>query len=225
MKTIGDFRDKHKGDDVFVFGASPELHHFDMSLIKGRATICVNSSILKIKTPTYYFTSDGHQIYKKHWEFVQAGDFPIVLNRQSMHGYRQVADSEKNKNRVVYYEKEHTDKLNKNADKIIFGISSIHCATHFASILGAKRIIVIGANCKFTGDKLHFYDYDGEIDDTIADKKIEAGIPTYPRTNDTNGMMEAMLCYWQTLRSENPNANIVVQGDRLEKIFPKYEND
>jgi len=213
---IGDFRNRHAGQDVFIYGSGPSLHSWDPSTLNGRACIAVNGGILKHKTPTYYLTSDGSQTIKHHWKYVQAGIFPVFYSSQGAGDHiRKFGPLPKE--RCVPFQKEHTSVMDKNADKIIWGFSSAHCAVHLAVIMGAKRIIVLGCDCRRGPQgQLNFYDYPGEEKDFYPKGKTIKSMPIEQASG-------AMITVWREIKAANPQVNIVARGGLLESVYPIYK--
>ncbi len=240
MFDLKDFRGKHEGQDFVVTGSGPSLHNMDFGVLEGKICIAVNSSILKIRTPDYYLTSDGSACLSSHWKYVKEGNFPVLLGRLgcSEHFYNHGDMSD---DRVCFYEKEKKDPpiMIEESESIIFGTSSVHCAMHFAVICGAKRIIVLGCDCQYNGDKNYFYNYEGEEKDIWLGEDWESkgyykgqvlgcasgSGTTIARHGDTDGQLSAMLNYWQKIKLANSDTKIEVVGGKLESVFPKYLGD
>ncbi len=214
FRSIEELRGCELGKDVFILGAGPSLHRFDMSLIQGRPVVCVNSSILKYQSPSYYFTCDGLERFKHHWKYVEEGTFPLVIGD----GYRR---SKKiiRKDRVFLFSRTETFNLDPNAKTLVASPSSSHSAVHFALILGAKRVIVIGCDCESKEGKNWFFQYEEEEKDCYVDSNFKAP------AMDMASFCNSWFRYWEKLRNQNLETNIQVWGGRLEKVFPRYEGD
>lgn len=214
---IKDYRNIHEGAEIFILGSGPSLHFFDQSILDGKIVICVNSSILKRKNPSYYLTSDGSQVLKHHWQYVQKGNFPVIAGSQGA-GAFILKYGPIQKGRLCSFQKEKVLKMNPDAEALIFGSSSVHCAVHFAVILGASKIIVVGADCgrAKTGEAV-FYDYKDE------EKDFHKVPDNVPQKISIDSVGNEMLSYWNKLRDENKNISIQAYGGKLEAVFPKYE--
>lgn len=223
MIGLTEFKDKQKGRDVFVFGTGPSLHSFNVDIINGRPVVCVNGSILKYKNPTYYLTSDGHQVLKRHWKIVQSGAFPVIAGSQGASDHIRLYGPI-DPSRHCSFMKENTRKMDPNADKLIFGASSVHCAIHFAVILGAKRIILVGCDCESSGGQHRFYDFSGEEKDVCAVKGMEKFVN---KAINPTKYFQVFFNYYKDMKKLNPGVHIECLAGRLvrEKVFPPYKLD
>lgn len=218
-KNISDYRDKHRGSDIFVLGSGPSLRAFDIEKIGKRPVICVNGSILKIKTPDYYFTSDGSQPFKHHWEYVKLGSFPVVASGAGAGDHiRMYGKIEPD--RICYFSKKHSWVLDPTSDELIFGGTSTHCACHFAAILGAARIIVVGCDMsKGDNGEEYFWDYDNEEKDFAVRPDLMAG------SLPIDQYESIMSVGWKEIKANNPYFRIEAWGGKVESIFNIYQGD
>jgi len=220
MNSLSDYRGKHKGEDVFVLGAGPSLHFFDTKQLAGKTTICINSSVMKHKETTYYLTSDGNSVGESAWKYVIEGKFPVFFSKTGGLNHLIQKGHIEDESRVCLFGKEHTYVMNPEADFLIFGTSSAHCAVHLAVIMGASRVIIVGCDCEYDGEKEHFFDYPGE------EENLYYGKP-YPRTpvkrvGRSDGHHYMFFNTWMDIKRNNPTVNIAAFGGMLEKIFPKF---
>jgi len=241
MSKLDDYRGKHEGRDIVVLGTGPSLHSLDKKLLEGKVVICVNSSILKYREPDYYFSSDGGVCQHSHWKYVREGKFPIILGSEGCGSHVQKYGNMPPDREACYYAKKKIvpPVMRKDAQAIIFGASSVHCAVHFAVICGAKRIIVIGCDCVYVGNICHFYDYEGEeksiwLGEDWPYRNVRKGKPVgsysggftrVKRMGNTDGCLGNILTYWRAMKKANPNIDIRAIGGLLETVFPKYTGD
>ena len=241
MLKLQDFRDLHKDEDIFVLGSGPSLHFLNPNVIKGRPVICVNGSVMKFhKQADYYFTSDGGTVDLHHWEFVKNGQMAIILGKAGVGNAVKDRGELPNQNRIFYFEKDYELVLKPEAEALTFGISSPHCAVHFAHILGAKRIIIVGCDCcKSSDGKYYYWQYDGEEkdywlrkmyyydpeNDPCGDYTAKDYMKKSAPSGNSDGNLHSGLNHWKLLKEHNPNLKIEVMGGELEKLFPKYQGD
>lgn len=167
MRKIQNLHNIHKGKRCFITCTGPSLLIEDLEKLENEFTIGVNTIFLAFNQtkwrPTYYAIVDAyiaekyHQNYDMDFETFSKED--IFLNSYIKH---------KNSNKIhrCYIDfKNHTKKNLKNNQIYIDEDISAHIydcftvtnmAINIAIYMGFKDIYIIGADCNFDGDKIHF---------------------------------------------------------------------
>ncbi len=211
---LQDFRNVHRGRPIFVAGAGPSLRFVNSSLAEKHIVIAVNASILKFIQAEYFFTCDETAPKTNIWLSLENLNCKIIKANNTIFGVDQFL-----KGRAFHFQKEKGFKMNMNAEKLIFGTSSIHPAVHFAQILGGNPIVLLGCDCTFSEGKKHFTDYEDQPDYYALEEYRDClKLPLME-------MFDAILSTWRKLKKANPNVNIInTSGGRLE-AFPRENLD
>lgn len=160
---LSDFRDKHKGADIYVLGSGATLDHVDPEFFWDRVIVATNSVADRLalyQNATVYTHSHYHyqdvdvlrHKYPNHMFFCPEGD-------QGFMG----SPSYEAEN-VVFYPHVPTH-YNFDVDHqwlddgIIVGSSSLHGSMHLAAYMGAANIIVCGADCGILDGKTNHGTY------------------------------------------------------------------
>lgn len=161
---------KHRGDDIFVIGAGPQLNEISedaFRLLGNKITIGVNRVQYKLKL-TYFISA---YIAENLLAKMDQDDLVALHMRKE---YVAPLDS-----RLLTVKRTHFDPAVGLPPEFSSPVPTIHTlrnvtlgATHLALILGAKRIIYLGIEQK---NRLHYYNTDQKLKDRIADglRRIE----------------------------------------------------
>lgn len=181
MQNIRKLKNSQKGKRCFITCTGPSLKLEDLELLKGEITIGVNSIVKAYdKTdwrPTYYAMVD----YFAFGEFLAKTDLPgkRLCEEQAFLHYR--VDPKNKTGKEVYClinYRNHLDKwMRKKKIKLSSDLSvcAYDCFTvtifaiQVAIYLGFKQIYILGADCNYSGQQIHFIEMP---DDKI---KIAAG--------------------------------------------------
>lgn len=213
------FLDKHKGKIGFVLGAGPSLREVDVELLKPHVVIAVNSSILKAPFAQYFFTCDANSSLFSFWATLKDLECMLILNSNLGKGM----DTHKNqtgvsafegiaKKRVFYFSRKSGWKVEKS-DRLLMGISSIHCAVHFAHILGCSPIVLLGCDCQSKGGKNHFYDFSSRITGGPAKPEWKSFVTSDYIRKGSKYVFRTMLAGWKKLKQQNPEVAIINASD------------
>jgi len=220
---LSDLKNKFKGETIFIVGSGPSVHYINTSLLKDKVCLAVNSGLLKYKEIDFYgFVSDDQAI--RHWNYyklLEEMDCVKFLFKDKLGKYSKNFSNVclfKHKNwfspPVTYNE---PDGLMITKEEPIIGARvSSGSAVHISYVLGAKRIVLLGNDCRLRNKKRYFFEYPGE----------ESGY----RTNGDNSFIInkkagfnqiGFIKYWHKLAEINKDIEIIDASDSALSCFPK----
>jgi hypothetical protein len=184
MPTLADVRGKYSDRCAVVLGAGPSLRHLKdrpLTQVKvGETTMCipdvsmpspihkhiviaVNDAILKVPDADFYFTSDPGMCQYNHWDLLcKALKSIVVVNTPPFTREDMKQSFGISGDRVILYEKRrvmHGLGMSVNDHKILYGPGSGHCAANFATILGCKRIYLLGFDSRCESGHKYFWQF------------------------------------------------------------------
>ena len=167
---------------VFIIGGGPRVNDFQLNLIGGHDTICVNKSIDLIENPTYFITMD-YSFFQKvgkpiHEVISKAKSSHFIINKENsyikeMGGVILDARSElqyKDLDKFTSVIDSHQtydpiDGFSKTINKFCHGQNSGFCAIQFALLAGYEEIYLIGFDLDTSAKSTHFHDdYKNNVD-------------------------------------------------------------
>tara|TARA_Y100000310_G_scaffold57488_2_gene52735 strand:+ start:59619 stop:60320 length:702 start_codon:yes stop_codon:yes gene_type:complete len=220
---LSDVRDKFKGETIFIVGSGPSVHHTDTSILKGKICLAVNSGLLKYKDIDFYgFISDDHAV--RHWNYyrlLEKMDCVKFLFKDKLGKY-----SKKFNNVCLFKHKSWFSPPNKyhlphgleitKEEPIIGARVSSGSAVHIAYILGAKKIVLIGNDCRMREGKRYFWEYPGE------EKGFRTNGDNSFKTNKRAGFdQQSFIQYWNKLAEINKDIEIIDASESALSCFPK----
>lgn len=219
------FLDKYIGRLVFILGAGPSLRKVNIKLLKSHIIIAVNSSILKTPFAQYFFSCDARVTLFKSWLILKNLQCILILKGKTDGGFG-VYDKKTGidafegiiKKRIFYFDRKD-DWIIEKSDKLLFGKSSVHCAIHFAYILGCSPIVLLGCDCQTEEGKIHFYNFPGESEgDLIKPEFRPFFINDY---NNIAGALGSVFQGWRDLKRMNPKIDIINASGGILDVFPR----
>ena len=211
---LADLRDIHKGETAWVIGSGPSLNFIDPEFFDGKLCVAPNAVGQAIDLKSYYFFSNYHDLSldiigdeaiiaavmlardtlsQKPWE----GEVPQKVAFTSANSYAPPGSSW------------NPYRMPPPEGHIVYGSSSIHGAIHLAVHLGARDVILVGADCGF-------------IDGV-------SNAATYPTTTETYSfrvwnehtiVLKQWLAdnYGARVYSLNPFVNLNLEGHKFEGV-------
>jgi hypothetical protein len=166
---LEDLKDKHKGEIIVVLGAGPSVNSIDSVILQNFTVISVNSGIVKMKgsKKQFYYLSDDTGV--KNWSYY-INDLPkenaiSLLYKDKLENHIGHLDKDK----VVLFN--HTwwhspsdgtynvDGLKLTKSEPIIGArTSAGSAVHWAYIMGATKIVLLGLDCCYKDNKRYFWE-------------------------------------------------------------------
>ena len=167
MIKIRGLKNRHEGERCFITCTGPSLTISDLEALRGETTIGVNSIVKAYdKTswrPTYYALVD----YYAFGEFLAKTDIPGGLSRREAFLHYRVNPKKitgreiycliSYKNHLPKWMKKNLIKLSKDLSVCAYDCFTVTIfAIQVAIYMGFKEIYIIGADCDYSGDKIHF---------------------------------------------------------------------
>jgi hypothetical protein len=166
--SITQFRDRHRGEDIYVLGAGNTLSYLDPRFFDNKVTIGVNL-VPKIWRPTTYAVSKyGHhanevaeafpemQVIAPTYEWGNRNAWPITSDLPNVHIFDHRMNPGEHFDAVAHWP--------DDPDFLVVSWSTIATAMHFAAYLGAASIIMVAHDCGQLGEKLYVGDYPQGLD-------------------------------------------------------------
>lgn len=181
MRKIRRFKDIHHGERVFITCPGPSMTIKDLELLRNEYTIGVNSITRAYsKTewrPTYYALIDAPSFGKYLEEHeVEGGTF---CQREAFFHYRINTKTKLGRetallidysNHIEDWIKNQKIKYSNDISVCVYdGFTVTNMAIQIAIYMGFKKIYLIGCDCDYSGNQIHFIEAPGDK------KKIEEG--------------------------------------------------
>jgi hypothetical protein len=223
---------------AFLLGSGPSLHGLDFDRIAPHVTIAVNSAIAKAPQSDYYFSCDFGMTVWKSWLYLQFLPCELILYNVDV-GWRHLEKltgrdtfAGIDQSRITYFDMAKSLRFTPEPP-LIEGSTSAQVAAHFAHVMGCSPIVLLGCDCKYDGDKYHFYDYPGEFRDAYRKDEYRDFKPRdlIVRRRESNRYLDGHLACWQKIKDANPDIEIIdCSGGRLtmfeqmsvEEVLEKY---
>ena len=168
MRRIRRFKNIHKGERCFITCPGPSMTIKDLELLKDEYTIGVNSITKAYEhtswRPTYYALVDIFAFGKSLNENPVHGN--TFCQREAFFHYRCNPKTRQGKETflLVDYSNHKLDWMEKKKIKyssdmsvhVYDGFTVTNMAIQLAIYMGFKKIYIIGADCDYTQDKIHF---------------------------------------------------------------------
>lgn len=227
FKELEKFKDKHKGQRIFVIATGPSLREEDILKLKDEVTIGVNGTIALFDKigwkPTYYCIGDpkSFDLYK---EDIVNAHLDEAFFELSLKKY------ESELNFVPHYVDRYIkgcllppsdDRMKKNMSfsddicrKGVYagGRSIATIALQIAAYMGADEIYLYGQDCNYYGAKKHF------------DSKNDDGMPQ----GSVDVFIDAMFAFYEKAKEYANEKGIKIynatRGGKLE-IFERVDLD
>jgi hypothetical protein len=154
--TVAPFFNWHKGDDIWVLGSGATLSHVNPEFFRGKIVVATNRVAermglydmrdVKVYTHTHYHAEDAVPLarqYPRHLFFAPNGE-------QGHAGLPQESDRLRN---ITYYPHQPTkygftvEEAWPPVGGLIVGSTSLHGSMHLACVMGARNVILVGADC------------------------------------------------------------------------------
>ncbi len=151
------------GQDAYLVGGGPSLRGFDWSLLQGRQNVvCVNMAFVDAPGAAAVFTEDlrflervaAVEALRIAWDRFQGSKVFHALSEQSEIDARKLFDD------LVIVRRKRTDKFwskDWEAEGLSLSSNSAIGALNLIDILGAKRIYLLGIDCRSTTEKTENY--------------------------------------------------------------------
>ena len=167
---LSDFAGQHTGSLAYVLGSGNSCTFFDPSFFDDQLTIGVNTGWAEWLPSVDYMVTKYHEIAEKWVGSKRLGH--LIVSKGHTGQLDQVMTE---RHDMLLFDHAPNRVQNFTADDfpdsgLVVSYSTITSAMHFAAILGASAIIMVGADCGWIDDKSNVGDYLPSLgDDYVAD--------------------------------------------------------
>lgn len=158
---LSELAGKHEGETVWVTGSGRSLSFIDANFFDDKITVAVNfSARLHGFVPTYLFS----HYHKNVLSNLDADSIAVTLERDTLSNQRW-PDAPDN---VCFYPHASSEPAGEKWDpyskpplqgSLVYGSSSLHGAMHLAAFVGARFIVLVGADCGTLDGEHRIEDY------------------------------------------------------------------
>lgn len=220
------FRDKHRGQDIYVLASGPSFDYVDPTFLADKITIGINEIYKKFK-PTYLIRKDP-DLLRASLEANPAIPH-FISNGQFGGGNTRNADGIRNSPDLsgypicLYGHNTNTHKLPTALPPtgLVTSYSTIVTAIHLAAHMGAKTILLIGHDCGTLDNQVNCAGYYTPANYQISWK--QGGETAYRRwvptiEADTIALKPLIkVAYGCSIHSINPFINFGLEGHTYSK--------
>lgn len=234
------FRGIHKDKMAFLIGAGVSFDAVDVEKLKPYITLAINEVAFKLPNPDYFFTCDGglteyglldiiskntHLILSNEYDFTDEG----IVQLLQKYNFTQISSVKRKTNDSTV----ESATMRKTDDKLVFGLSSAHCAAHLLYIMGCNPIVLLGCDCKFTAQLYAYWmlpKYKELLTSYYIDEQGNANLPhpgVHKETMIRNlpGHLSAIRQYWEMMHKLAPDAFFINACDGAMQGFIKMTLD
>lgn len=202
---LTELKNKHEGETVWVLGSGPSLNFLDARFFEDKIVVSTNYSALHLGVRPQYVFSHYHGVTN---ELTGTADAVVTLLKDTRTHASWVGDKPSN---LVFIEQDDYsapgaawnpfEKHQPREDSLVYGSSSIHGSMHLAAYLGAKHLVMVGADC-------------GTLDNEHRVKGYPEGNKPWELYDKHDYLMKRWLIenYGVTVYSLNPFINLNLEG-------------
>jgi len=206
---LSELAGKHDGDTVWVTGSGRSLSFIDAGFFDDKVTVAVNlSARLHGFTPTYLFSH-----YHRHISAdLDSESIGVTLERDTLSN-QPWDDAPEN---VCFYPHASSQPAGEKWDpyakpplegSLVYGSSSLHGAMHLAAFVGARFVVLVGADCGTLDGEHRIADYP------------DGGKPWHIYEHHNRRMKQWLKeCYGCEVYSLNPFINLNLEGHKFEGV-------
>ena len=150
---LTDYRNRHGGETAYVIGSGSSLNHISPTFFDDKLCFCVNYSGVSKMVRTFYSASHHHndadEIARMRPDLTV---FTTEVEQVPSEDRSPHPAQELNVIKVPTIEQRYAsfnpfDHWPEDPDTLIVGPSSLHFTMHLAAYMGAKHIVLVGADC------------------------------------------------------------------------------
>jgi len=210
VSRLDTLKDKHPGSTIWVLGSGPSLNFLSPHFFEDKTTVSTNYSAQVLGlTPDYAFTH-----YHEDALSMSARIAVVTLARDTV--TQQEWRGEKTDELVLIEQDNYNPPGSAwnpltthppKPDSLAYGSSSLHGSMHLAAWLGAKHIVLVGADC-------------GTLDGEHRVAGYPDGDKLWVLYNEHHALMKAWLQreYDVTVYSLNPFLNLNLEGHTFQGV-------
>lgn len=203
------FRDAHAGQTIYALGSGATLDHIDPAFFADKITVCVNNVGAVYGLQSYYTVTHYHLDAVRNAR--QRPDLPVIapeadLGAGGPEEYHGPPITDPN----VYFFPTNPQKFGAfdpalhwpdDPEWLVAGPTSLHMTMDFARYLGARWIVLVGADCGLVDGRSNFGGY------RVGDNPMPVWADTLPKVAD-----ELRRRYGVDVHSLNPWVNYGLEG-------------
>lgn len=210
---LGDLRNLHEGETLWVLGSGPSLNFLDGKFFEGKTTVSTNFSARALShRPDYAFT----HYHKNARDLLSDSGTVVTIEHDtlSFEGWAGAKPDDLVLAQTQYVEPPGSawnplTSHKPGLEQIAYGSSSLHGAMHLAAHLGAHFIVLVGADCG---------NIDGE--GRVSNYQWPGGHTPWQLYNAHHKLMKDYLEqeYPVRVHSLNPFINLNLEGHKFEGV-------
>jgi hypothetical protein len=160
------FAGAHAGETIWVIGSGASLDYIDRGFWDGKTCVCVNRVGITLQLDQFYTVTHYHRD-----AMIVANarpDLPVITPTEDLGATtREAADREPTEANIYRFPTGEQRFSAFDAERdwptdpgaLVVGPTSLHMTMHFAHHLGARALILVGADCGTLGQHSNFTDY------------------------------------------------------------------
>lgn len=219
MLDLVDFKNKHKGQDIYVIGSGPSCNFIDPSFFDNKITIGTNQTFRKYDTT--YIVRKEHSLLQETIDnykgiiFVSLGDCGTVSKKLNTDKYTGL-------DRVCMYAHFQNNltidlKAFDHLGHLCVSHSTITTSIHLAYHLGAKNILLVGVDHGTLDGKHTFDNYYKDIKESPWANWDQYKSWLRGIDNDTLKIKAKLSSLGVNIYSINPFINFSLEGHKYER--------
>lgn len=209
MRNLEEYNGKFAGETAYIIGSGPSLCTQDLSRLKEGVRFTINSGYLALPSSDFFVTDDAGvaswSYFKK--DLLSGKETTILLYEDKFKDTHSYLGE-----RVVWfrhrtgYNLTETYSHEQYKNRVWQARSSVGTAIHIAYIMGCRRIVLLGIDCKHIGKHRYFWQLRGP-QPTNLDARLR--LDQIPKEYNVEGsavrsdddLME-ILNYWNSIADE-----------------------
>jgi len=163
------FRNTKQGEDVYVLGSGKTLDFYPKSFFDDKTLIGVNHGWRWVVDFVDFMVTKYHHLALRSLDFDNVGTVVVTRGLRGHHDLEQLDDDrlcvvEHNHNTVEKWAGEWPE------NGLVASHSSITTAMHLAAVLGAKNIIMLGADCGVLDEETNLTGYANNVQHGVSNQ-------------------------------------------------------
>ena len=153
-----DFKRRHAGETIYVVGSGATLDYVPRGFFDGKTVVCINRSGEALGLDEFYSVTHYH--LDAHILADARPDLPVIVPmvEQGIGYPAKTRPDQPNvffveTNPQMYSQFDTAEHWPTHDDHLVCGPTSLHMGMHFAAYLGARFIVLAGADCGVLDDR------------------------------------------------------------------------
>jgi hypothetical protein len=164
LADLSDLKNLHPGETIWVLGSGPSLNFLDPEFFDDKVCVTVNFVGKTFGLKSFYAYSNYHASALEG-AFGESVKVAVLLACDTLSGNPWPGEVPQHiaLSHATSYAPPGSSwnpyRMPPPEGQIVYGSSSIHGAIHLAAHLGAKNIVLVGADCGFIDDEVNVSGY------------------------------------------------------------------